>query len=154
METIDLLQATAQDAPRVSVLYRSCTEYPNDEIVSADIQRGYLYLWERDGALAGAVSLLAGDDDIEHIGLPFERPENPCVLCRLCVSPTLQGRGMGAAMLAASEAKAAQQGYTAMHLLVDVGQQAAQRLYRRAGYRTVGRAELYGSHYLALEKLL
>lgn len=162
MEPITLRKAVERDAQDVLRLYHACISvgdctwnelYPAMEEIAEDIAKDFLYLWEQNGELTGAVSLLS-DDDLEHIGLAYAHPDKPCVLCRLCVKPNLQGGGHGSAMLAASERQAAALGYLAMHLLVDQQQHAARRLYERAGYTTVGETEMYGHHFTAMEKAL
>lgn len=162
MEEATLRPATRADAEDVLRLYRSCIgvgdclwreEYPDREDIDADLDGGWLYLWRRDGALMGAVSLLP-DDDMEHLALPFRFDGKPCVLCRLCVRPSEQSHGLGAVMLAACERQAAALGYGVVHLLVDLRQHTARRLYDRDGYREVAQVSLYGHEFTAMEKRL
>jgi ribosomal protein S18 acetylase RimI-like enzyme len=56
----------------------------------------------------------------------------------LAVSPVFRGRGIGASLLARAEDKARGCRLNKCALTVDVGNNAAYRLYERAGYRTVG----------------
>jgi ribosomal protein S18 acetylase RimI-like enzyme len=56
------------------------------------------------------------------------------------VAPGLQRRGLGQAMLAALEERAAGLGYATLHLDTAARQEAARRLYEGNGYREVHRA--------------
>jgi GNAT superfamily N-acetyltransferase len=61
---------------------------------------------------------------------------------RMRVRPGLQGRGYGQAMLDALHCRAADLGYTSLHLDTTVQQRAARSLYLKNGYREVGRGSL------------
>lgn len=57
----------------------------------------------------------------------------------LAVAPSARGRGLGAALLGAAMAEAAQRGAVEMFLEVSTANDTAQRLYRRAGFAEAGR---------------
>jgi GNAT superfamily N-acetyltransferase len=61
---------------------------------------------------------------------------------RMRVRPGLQGRGYGQAMLDALHRRAADLGYTSLHLDTTVQQRAARSLYLKNGYREVRRGSL------------
>jgi len=85
-----------------------------------------LVVAEEDGARLGfgffepAVDYFTGDAD-GHVGM-------------IAVSETAEGRGAGAALLAAAEDWARRRGYPRLHLNVFAGNDRARRLYERAGY--------------------
>lgn len=62
---------------------------------------------------------------------------------RMRVETDFQGRGFGQAMLSALEKRAAEKGYTTLHLETTVGQEGAQRLYAKNGYREAGRGKVW-----------
>jgi len=64
-------------------------------------------------------------------------------LLNLCVAPALQGRGLGAALLAWSVASAHTSGFASMLLEVRPSNGAALALYRRAGFVEIGRRKHY-----------
>lgn len=151
-------QAGHNDFDHIMSLYRACAtqpnscwddEYPTEEIAMSDIRQGVLYLEEDYGA-----ATLLEWDDLEDMGLGFEHTEKPCVLCRLCLHPSHQGKGEGKRLLALAEEQARSLGYRSMHLLVDVENKTARRLYESAGYRRVNEAALYGCVFDAMEKRL
>jgi GNAT superfamily N-acetyltransferase len=61
---------------------------------------------------------------------------------RMRVRPGLQGRGYGQAMLDALHRRAADLGYTSLHLDTTVQQRAARGLYLKNDYREVGRGSI------------
>ncbi|GGW19517.1 GNAT family N-acetyltransferase [Streptomyces capoamus] len=61
---------------------------------------------------------------------------------KLCVHPRLQGHGIGARLLRAAEAALeSERGATRFRLFTGHRSEGNLRLYRRVGYRTVGRAK-------------
>lgn len=151
-------KAEPKDLGHVLSLYRACAalptscwddEYPTPELAESDIRDGVLYLLEDYGA-----ATLLEWDDLEDMGLGFEYTDNPCVLCRICLHPSHQGKGEGKLLLARAEEQARQLGYRSMHLLVDVENPIARRLYISAGYRHVNQTELYGCVFDVMEKRL
>jgi ribosomal protein S18 acetylase RimI-like enzyme len=61
---------------------------------------------------------------------------------RMRVKPGLQGRGYGQTLLDALHDRAAELGYSTLHLDTTVQQRAARRLYIKNGYREVGRGSI------------
>jgi GNAT superfamily N-acetyltransferase len=95
------------------------------------------------------VYLVAWYDDapVGHVLLKWQGPTNPELatprdcpdLEDLFVSPVLRSRGIGSQLLAAAESLAVQRGCSRIGLAVDVANSRARALYRRRGYRKVGR---------------
>lgn len=126
--------------------------YPTREIIDEDIARGDLWALMEDGALIATISLL--EEDFEN-GLDAGWTDAPsCILTRLCVDPARQGQGIGAEMMRRITREAARQGYQATRHLASVDNHAALRLYRKLGYRELRRVRLFGSDFIAFEKLL
>ena len=61
---------------------------------------------------------------------------------RMRVRPDLQGRGYGQTLLDALHDRAAELGYSTLHLDTTVQQRAARRLYLKNGYREAGRGSV------------
>ncbi len=59
-------------------------------------------------------------------------------LMSLAIHPDYRRRGLGIFLLGACMGRAAQQGHTTMHLIVDVKNVGAAELYRKCGFRDVG----------------
>ena len=78
-------------------------------------------------------------------------------LYSIAVDPDVAGRQLGSRLLIAAELSASRRGSTAMRLEVRQSNLAANRLYRKSGYRPVAHLPAYyadGSDALRLEKQL
>ncbi len=73
---------------------------------------------------------------------------------RMRVHPRFQRRGFGRLVLDQLERRAGELGYRRLRLDTTNRQVGAQMLYRRAGYREVGRGRLAGFDVIFLEKLV
>ena len=73
---------------------------------------------------------------------------------RMRVHPRYQRRGFGRLVLERLERRGAELGYRLLRLDTTVVQAAAQELYRRAGYREVGRGRLTGFEVIFFENRL
>jgi len=71
---------------------------------------------------------------------------------RMRVKPALQGHGYGQRLLDALHDRAAELGYSTLHLDTTVQQLAARRLYLKNGYREVGRGGIGPSECIFYER--
>lgn len=71
---------------------------------------------------------------------------------RMRVDTNFQGRGFGQNMLSVLEERAAEKGCGALRLDTTIGQEGAQRLYVRNGYREAGRGSMWGFDCVFYEK--
>ena len=101
-----------------------------------DAERGRreILVAEWEGKVAGSVSINVQQDIPEHLHL-----------FALDVSPSLQRRGIGRALIVAVEDEAARRGLRGVWLDVGVENSDARRLYERLGYETDG--ETVTLHY-------
>jgi len=162
MEAVIFRPVTAEELPAVWALWHACADvgncpwnddYPTRDILQLDWKNGWLYALFQSDTLVGSASLMQ-TDDLEKLGFPFQETESIAVLTRLCVTPTLQKRGNGRKLVEQVHLHAISNGIRAIHLLCDVRNENALALYRRAGYRDVCNADLYGDHFTVMEKLL
>jgi ribosomal protein S18 acetylase RimI-like enzyme len=82
-----------------------------------------------DDALVGCVTLLRPGSEYAEIAEPGEAEFR-----MLAVAPAAQGRGVGAALVAACLDRAAEQGYTAVAICTRDTNEVAQRMYARFGF--------------------
>jgi tRNA (guanine37-N1)-methyltransferase len=136
---VEILAATAGDAPELHVLMRACwvqeaianetlaipalTESLDD--VLASLHTTQTWVARKAGRLVGAVRTSRDGDDW-FIG-------------RLCVVPDLQGRGLGRRLLEHAEATAPD-GIRTFSLNTGARSRDNLRMYRKAGYRLVAGA--------------
>lgn len=71
---------------------------------------------------------------------------------RMRVHPDMQGRGFGQLILETLEIRARELGYTTLHLDTSTLQIAAQKLYRKRGFKEVGREIHRGLECILFEK--
>lgn len=129
--------------------------YPTTAILEGDIRRGEMSLGLEEGKLA-AVYTLNDSFAPEYKGGRWAEPEEPyCVLHRLCVDPSLQGRGVGRAAMDEVEAQAARMGARYVRLDYLSINEKAKRLYEKRGYAPVGAISLWGKgEFILMEKKL
>ncbi|HTJ75236.1 MAG TPA: GNAT family N-acetyltransferase [Acidimicrobiales bacterium] len=82
------------------------------------------------GTLVGGIAYVPGPGPLAWFGEP-----DLAGLRMLAVAPEAQGRGVGAALIAASVARARRAGKRGLLLHTTASMMAAQRLYQRAGFR-------------------
>ncbi len=107
-------------------------------------------LWDGDLDAVESVYLENGgeflvgtlEDEIVAMGALRRDADGRAWITRMRVSPRLQGRGIGQALLDALHRRAADLGYETLHLDTTVGQTAARRLYEKNGYRETGRGQV------------
>jgi ribosomal-protein-alanine N-acetyltransferase len=89
--------------------------------------------------LPGAFGLLSAGSGMILVRVAGDEAE----VLTLAVAQPAQRRGVGAALLDAAMAEAAARGAVAIFLEVSVGNEAARKLYARAGFTEVGRRARY-----------
>ena len=113
-----------------------------DAIAAADLEDG------------GEFLLGIGDGRLIAMGALRHVTDAGAELNRMRVQPGFQRRGLGRAILARLEHRAAEIGYQQLRLDTAVTLTAAQRFYRSAGHREVGRGQLAGAEVVYFEKPL
>jgi [ribosomal protein S18]-alanine N-acetyltransferase len=109
--------------------------------------------------IASRNHLLVATDEKSLVGyalVTWRRGWRTARLYSIAVDPRAAGRGVGRALLAAAQTRAAEQGCKALRLEVREDNHRAIALYDRLGYRRFGRYEDYyddGAAALRLEKL-
>lgn len=151
----DTIEAIFEEAKRIGRTNGTTDwdeTYPTREDIDGDIARGELWTLREDGRILAAIALLR--EDFEN-GLDVAWTDVPSgILARLCVDPKLQGRGVGAEMMRLVSQEAVRQGYRATRHLAAAANPAALRLYRKLGYRELGRVRYYDTDFIAFEMLL
>lgn len=132
-------------------------EYPSEAIITRDIDNGWCYLWEEDGAMLGAVCVNE-TQPADHAGIAWLYPGRAGHFQRVAVAPLAQGRGIARKMLSATEDVLRSRGCQVIHGDVFSRNERALRLYARLGMRHAGTFPVDWSdtpgHAIALEKQL
>jgi GNAT superfamily N-acetyltransferase len=82
------------------------------------------------------------DGEVVAMGALKRLSPDAAEIKRMRVRPGLQGRGYGQALLDALHRRAAELGYSTLHLDTTVQQRVARGLYLKNGYREVGRGSV------------
>ncbi len=143
--------AAPQETEKVIAFYRKAIEdmvglpympkwqlgvNPTEEGRGGAIERGELYVVERDEALVGAVILNHKHDDAyDRVDWAIEaEPEQVTVLHTLCVTPKEQRKGIGGFLIQNVLKRAKELGQKAVRLDVLGTSLPPQKMYRRAGF--------------------
>lgn len=121
--------------------------YPDAPAGEAIADEYLAWMFERVGKFDGAV-LVASDGDGTLIGfatvlarVPRSDPDDPdpshAFLSELSVMPAWRGRGVGAALIEASEKFSRERGARVLRVTVVADNDGAQRLYARQGFEPV-----------------
>jgi ribosomal protein S18 acetylase RimI-like enzyme len=116
--------------------------------------------WDDDMHHITAVFLNSGGEFIvgecEHriVALGGLQPDGPAraEVRRIGVHPDSQRQGFGQALMAELESRARWMGVTSLHLDTSITQIAAQKLYRKCGYREAGHVVKSGVECILYQK--
>ena len=127
-------------------------KYPILEDFEKDIRKETLYLAITENQVA-AIYVINEECDKEYDKCNWEN-KHPCFIHRLCVSPFLQNRGIGNAILKHIETQLIETGYDSVRLDVFTQNPYALRLYEKNGYVRRGYADWRKGRFLLMEKKL
>jgi len=131
----------------LDALVRLETVFPGDCISRKSFRhlltRGHAAIWVYDG----------GQGVVGNAVVLYRRRSVSARVYSLVVDPACQGRGIARALLEAAEQAAAAKGCTTMRLEVRADNEAAIRLYRKAGYLPDGRVDNYYDDGMAAQRL-
>jgi GNAT superfamily N-acetyltransferase len=133
---VRLISATTQTM-REHGIYQWDEIYPNEEIITKDVDSRSLYVLEQSGLCIAAVSLNQEQDEA-YQQVHWLGAEPVLVVHRLCVDPAYQGNGIGSGLMDFAEENAKQNAYVSIRLDTYTGNPRAVRLYERRGYRKAG----------------
>ncbi len=123
------------------------TVFPGDRISRKSFRHllahGHAAIWVCD----------EGQGVVGNIVVLYRRRSASARVYSLVVDPACQGRGIARALLEATEQAAATKGCITLHLEVRADNEAAIRLYRKAGYLPDGRVDNYYDDGMAAQRL-
>jgi len=127
-------------------------DYPNKEILKDDLDNHRIFVLIDGNEIIAAISIF--EEDEQNIQSLDWAKVKACFLVRLCVSPKYQSKGIGEKMMRNINGYAKDKGFKATHHLAAKVNTAANRLYKRMGYRDLGLIHLYDTDFIAYEMLL
>ncbi len=131
-EEYEALASVTLDAYRALLGPDVDGEYAGElaDVTTRAVQSDTLVALDGDGRIMGGVTYVAGPGPLAW----FDRPDE-AGFRMLAVAPSAQGRGVGAALVAACVDRATAAGKARLLLHTTATMTTAQRLYRRAGFR-------------------
>ena len=128
-------------------------EYPNRELILADIASGHLH-GAFDGNRLVAVGAALPDEELTHLDCWQIPAQNPCVFSRIGVHVAYQNRGLAKQTVRYMEEEMRLAGYDAARMLVSPANEKALCAYRSCGYQECGSTRMYEEDWLCFEKKL
>ena len=128
--------------------------YPDKTILSDDINKNQMYIGEIDNTIV-VCFVLSEECDEEYKNGKWKYPEAKfSVIHRLCVNPDFQNQGIASKTLEYIEKLCKSQGYESIRLDCFTENPYSLRLYKKAGYSTVGYADWRKGRFELQEKKL
>ncbi|AKG35993.1 GNAT family N-acetyltransferase [Paenibacillus durus] len=165
----DIRQGRIEELEQIMALIAECVRvmqeggsdqwdesYPNAEIITEDIERGTLYVYEEAGAPAG-ILVLDENQAEQYKEIKWVQTEGPnLIMHRLAVHPRVQGKGIARRLIACAENFAVERGYKSIRMDTYAKNTKALELYRRLGYEVRGEVSFPGrtANFPVLEKIL
>jgi len=139
--------ANLKDVKNVSDIYDKCmvhlneqgifqwtVNYPNFEIITTDIKKGFLYLMEKENKIIGAINISEEQED-EYAKIDWEfNTGNILVIHRLAVDPTHQGNGYARKLMDFAENYAKKNDYSSIRLDTYSQNERVIRFYKKRNY--------------------
>lgn len=131
-------------------------EYPNREVISLDVERGTLYVYIDNDAIAGIIVLDENQAE-QYRGITWSMEQGRhLIMHRLAVHPDVQGKGIARKLIAYSEKYARSAGYSSIRLDTYKKNTRALSLYPSLGYECRGEVSFPGraAAFPVFEKVL
>jgi len=129
--------------------------YPNASVFAADINAGQLWVADADGAIAGVLAIVTGQEP-EYAQVPgWDITEPAIVAHRLAVNPEYRGQGIAAALLQQCETEAIRHNIALIRMDTNTVNRATQNLFMKLGYHLGGEITLLKRpdlRFMAFEK--
>lgn len=128
-------------------------EYPNENIIHRDIQKGQAYIYIQNKEIL-AYMVLNEEYDIEYNALNWSTPTPFVVIHRLFVKPTAQGKGISSQMIQYAEEYAKTNKYASIRFDAYSLNNTANAVYLKKGYTSVGTVQFRKGVFNCYEKAL
>ena len=162
-------KANKIDLKNIMKMYKSCVTgmvengidqwdetYPNDEIISEDLNVGTYYIAEINGTIIGGVNIDKNQDDT-YLAIDWEDKKNQfLVVHRLAVKVEFWNDGIGKSLMLFTENLVTEKGLNSIRLDTYSGNPKAMEFYIRLGYRELGTIDLKPNKdkYHCFEKII
>ena len=148
-------KAEISDLENIMLMYKSCVAgmvengidqwdetYPNDEIISEDLNVGTYYVAEMNETIIGGINIDKNQDDT-YLALDWEdKSDSFLVVHRLGVKQELWNKKIGKYLMLFTEKLVLEKGLKSIRLDTYSGNPKAMEFYRRLGYTELGTIDL------------
>lgn len=153
------IYSLCQEIAKNSTFSKWSNDYPNKEILFQDIEGRTLYKVVHENSIISIIQIRSWDEFMKNeeandLSTWDSTICHPCGLGRFCVSPSLQGAGIGRRVLESALIKAYKMGYDGAFFHVVKGNFPAIHLYESMGFHYVGNVDEYGLEFLCYEMKL
>lgn len=128
--------------------------YPSREILAEDIARGEMELLRMEGRIVAAFTLNDRCDEEYALGTWHLPEARFCVIHRLCIHPSFQGRGVAGCVMDYIEQSLHVRGFESIRLDAFSQNPFALRLYEKRGYEKAGEVSFRKGVFYLYEKKL
>ncbi|WMI69120.1 GNAT family N-acetyltransferase [Mangrovimonas sp. YM274] len=131
---ISLTKACTQHM-RANGIYQWNDTYPNKTCFQIDIQRGELFVYERENKICACVARNHVKDEVYNAVSWLTKDCNNLYIHRLAVHPTYQGQGIAQQLMEAMENYAKINGFNSIRLDTFSLNKRNQKFYELRGYK-------------------
>jgi GNAT superfamily N-acetyltransferase len=124
-------------------IYQWNEDYPGEDVIREDIDRGHLFII-READLCAGIIVLNELQDAEWSSVPWAPSRRPLAVHRLLVHPDRQREGVGRALMGFAMRRGRELGCDALRFDVYSGNPELVRTYERMG--CVRRGEVFFPH--------
>lgn len=162
MNTWNITLAETKDTDEILKLYQTHLygaadwneNYPSLETVDFDLSRDALFVMKNDKNEIIATISIDEDEEVKKLKCWSKELEPAAELSRLCVRKDMQNRGIAKQMMEYAFNELKKQGKRSVHILVKSGHNVALKAYSKFEYNEVGYCDLFGKHFICMERLL
>lgn len=135
-QLLDIKELVIADMAKHNIFQWDHT-YPNQDILTQDIENGDLYVIEEDGVICG-FACIDTNQAPEYQTLNFNGPETAYVIHRLAIHPGYSGRGYASQIIKFAEELALQEGVRDLRIDTFSQNHRAQGLFKKQGFDYIG----------------
>jgi len=162
-------KAEISDLENIMLMYKSCVAgmvengidqwdetYPNDEIISEDLNVGTYYVAEMNETIIGGINIDKNQDDT-YLSLDWkDKSDSFLVVHRLGVKEEFWNKKIGKDLMLFTEKLVIERGLKSIRLDTYSGNPKAMEFYRRLGYTEIGTIDLKPDKdkYYCFEKII
>ncbi len=125
--------------------------YPTRTEAAHDLETDNLYVLTDGERVIGALSVVP-ENESDELSCWQITGDGVREIARIVIAPDRHGRGLAAHMVSCICDILAARGERAVHISVAAGNIPARKTYPRVGFVPVGEADIFGGHYVLMEK--